>query len=67
MSAERVEYDGLGVGIAIAKNLLTLVGAQIQIIKTGKGSDFTITIPSGWGEKPREVVGISYVEPFKPS
>ncbi|MGH7832130.1 MAG: sensor histidine kinase [Candidatus Binatia bacterium] len=67
MSAERVEYDGLGVGIAIAKNLLTLVGAQIQIIKTGKGSDFTITIPSGWGEKPREVVGISYVEPFKPT
>lgn len=68
MSSQHAEYDGLGVGIAIAKNLLALIGAQIQIIhKTGKGSDFMVTVPSRWGEKPREVVGISYVEPFRPN
>jgi signal transduction histidine kinase len=67
MSPDRAEYDGLGVGIAIAKNLLALVGAQMRVIhNTGKSSDFTVTIPSRWGEKPREVIGISYVEPFKP-
>ncbi|MGH7845814.1 MAG: sensor histidine kinase [Candidatus Binatia bacterium] len=58
------EEDGLGVGLAIAKNLLDLLGARIQIGSASKGSDFIITLPVSWGTRAKKVVGLSYTEPF---
>jgi K+-sensing histidine kinase KdpD len=58
------EEDGLGVGLAIAKNLLDLLGARIQVGSASKGSDFIITLPVRWGTRPKRVVGLSYTEPF---
>ena len=60
--ASAYQEDGLGVGLAIAKNLLDLLGARIQI--GSKDSDFIITLPVRWGTRPKKVVGLSYTEPF---
>lgn len=64
-ASDMQENSGLGVGIAIAKNLVKILGGKIQVKnRTGKGSDFAVTIPLSWGETPKEVVELSYVEPF---
>jgi K+-sensing histidine kinase KdpD len=65
-SSQLYESDGLGIGVAIAKNLLDLLGGRIQVVAgSTKGSDFIITIPVRWGARPKKVIGLSYVEPFK--
>jgi K+-sensing histidine kinase KdpD len=59
------ETDGMGVGLAIAKNMLDLLGGRIHMASgTGKAADFMITIPIHWGDRPKKVVGLSYIEPF---
>jgi signal transduction histidine kinase len=60
--------DGMGIGLAIAKSLLDLLGARIQGAPgTSKNLDFMITVPLRWGARPKRVVGLSYVEPFRQS
>lgn len=59
------ENSGLGVGIAIAKNLVGILGGTIQVkSRNGKGADFAVTVPLSWGERPKEAVELSYIEPF---
>jgi len=58
--------DGMGIGLAIAKSLFDLLGARIQAAPGAtKNSDFMITVPVHWGARPKKVVGLSYVEPFR--
>ena len=58
--------DGMGIGLAIAKSLLDLLGARIHAAPgASKNSDFMITVPVRWGARPKRVVGLSYVEPFR--
>lgn len=39
-------YDGLGIGLAIAKQLVNIMGGKIEVeSKVGKGSIFSFTIP----------------------
>jgi signal transduction histidine kinase len=55
----------MGVGLAIAKNMLDLLGGRIHMASgTGKAPDFMITIPVRWGDRPKKVVGLTYIEPF---
>ncbi|HWP59335.1 MAG TPA: HAMP domain-containing sensor histidine kinase [Candidatus Acidoferrales bacterium] len=62
--AASYQENGYGVGLAIAKNLLDLLGARLQVAPATKGSDFLVTLPVNWGARPKKVVGLTYTEPF---
>jgi signal transduction histidine kinase len=50
------EFFGLGVGLAIAKQLIELHGGSIAASSggEGRGATFTITLPAGPGARPSE-------------
>jgi signal transduction histidine kinase len=45
-SSETREFEGVGLGLYIAKELTTMIGGQISVeSELGRGSTFTVTIP----------------------
>lgn len=51
-------YEGSGIGLALAKEIVTLHGGSIAVRSTvGKGSTFTVTLPRGQ-EHPGQMVAI---------
>ena len=65
-SFQSEEADSMGLRLAIAKNLVDLLGGKIEVRSgTGKAPDFAITVPTSWRDKPKEAVGINFVEPFQ--
>jgi signal transduction histidine kinase len=65
-SFQSEEADTMGLRLAIAKNLVDLLGGKIEVRSgTGKAPDFAITLPTSWRDKPKEAVGINFVEPFQ--
>jgi signal transduction histidine kinase len=51
-------YEGSGIGLALAQELVKLHGGTIQVrSEVGRGSTFTVTIPTGSAHLPPERVG----------
>nr|NQU92345.1 response regulator [Bacteroidota bacterium] len=47
------KYEGTGLGLAIAKKMIYVLGGNIKVeSQLGKGTVFTITIPTKWYEYP---------------
>ncbi len=48
--ADREEYEGAGLGLAISAKMAALIGADISVSSVpGMGSTFTLTVPAGAG------------------
>jgi PAS domain S-box-containing protein len=46
------KYQGIGIGLSISKKIIDLLGGKIIIeSETGRGSSFSIWLPSNFGEK----------------
>lgn len=44
------EFEGMGIGLAITREMVELHGGQIEVVSTpGQGSEFTFTLPLGVG------------------
>jgi len=49
-------YSGLGIGLSISKQLVEIIGGQIELTSiTGQGSSFVVTIPLQSGSTPDKV------------
>ncbi|MBK9017351.1 MAG: response regulator [Saprospiraceae bacterium] len=62
-------YEGTGIGLALCKNLVTLMEGQISVQSppagTRKGSEFTVTLPIRQEALIAEAEQHKYLEPFK--
>ena len=53
------QYDGIGIGLAIVKNLVDLMGGSIKVnSEPGKGTTFTITIPASENTQLKEEIEV---------
>lgn len=60
------QHSSLGLGLPICKNLLTLMGGNMQVVSApGEGSTFTFELPITWGDKIPDVQNL-VSEPVTP-
>ncbi|HEY9827407.1 MAG TPA: ATP-binding protein [Stenomitos sp.] len=53
-------FEGSGIGLSLVQELVQLHGGSIHVTSTvGKGSCFTLSIPTGFSHLPREQVAVS--------
>ena len=58
-------HEGSGIGLALVRDLVTLHGGEISVAsQVGKGTTFTVSLPTGYAHLPAEQVVASARGPF---